>query len=220
MPSKLKVAGSNPAGVANEINYLNMIPQGGETPKKMRGVTQGVTHAVNQNALKTQTLMDLNRLAVFSRSRAKNRMRSAGVARRPRRLKGDLPGAGDEQAHEGQGRSRLPRPKPRSRRQKKPQRRRGTRIAEQSKLSTDRAKFAGAPLPAVNSGEPSIIHNYSADRPLPAGIFSCREIAVQPNGTFEEVNFPRGIARWIPNFRRWAFRARQKRRARSAKLKQ
>jgi hypothetical protein len=71
-----------------------------------------------------------------------------------------------------------------------------------------------------NSGEPLIIHNYSADRPLPAGIFSCQEIAVLPNGTFEEVNFPRGIARWIPNFRRWAFRARQKRRARSAELKQ
>jgi len=36
-----------------------------------------------------------------------------------------------------------------------------------------------------NSGEPLIIHNYWADRPLPAGLFSCREIAALPNGTFE-----------------------------------
>jgi hypothetical protein len=70
-----------------------------------------------------------------------------------------------------------------------------------------------------NLGEPVVIHNYWADRPLPAGIFSCREIAVLPNGTFEEVNFPSGIAGWIPSFRRCAFRARQNRRARSANLK-
>jgi len=69
-----------------------------------------------------------------------------------------------------------------------------------------------------NSGEPLIIHNYSADRPLPAGLFSCREIAVLPDGTFEEVNFPSGFAGWIPNCRRRAFRARQKERARLAKL--
>ena len=70
-----------------------------------------------------------------------------------------------------------------------------------------------------NSGEPLIIHNYSADRPLPAGIFSCREIAVLPDGTFDEVNFPSGIAGWIPNDRGRAFRARQKERARLAHLK-
>jgi len=70
-----------------------------------------------------------------------------------------------------------------------------------------------------NLGEPVVIHNYWADRPLPAGIFSCREIAVLPNGTFEQVNFPGGSAGWIPSFRRCAFRARQNRRARSACLK-
>lgn len=67
-----------------------------------------------------------------------------------------------------------------------------------------------------NSGEPLIVHNYSADRPLPAGLFSCREIAVLQDGSFAQVNFPSGIAGWIPNFRRCAFRARQKRRVRSA----
>jgi hypothetical protein len=69
-----------------------------------------------------------------------------------------------------------------------------------------------------NSCEPLIIHNYSAYRPLPAGLFSCGEIAVLPNAanSFDEVNFPRGIAGLIPNCRRRAFRARQKRRIRSA----
>ena len=70
-----------------------------------------------------------------------------------------------------------------------------------------------------NSGEPLIIHNHSADRPLPAGLFSCREIAVLPDGTFDEVNFPSGITGWIPNCHRRAFRARQKERARLADLK-
>jgi hypothetical protein len=42
----------------------------------------------------------------FSRSRAKNRTWSGRGARRPGRLRGDLPGAGDEQAHERRGRSR------------------------------------------------------------------------------------------------------------------
>jgi hypothetical protein len=69
-----------------------------------------------------------------------------------------------------------------------------------------------------NSGEPLIIHNYSADRPLPAGLFSCREIAVVSDGTFDEVNFPGGIAGWIPSCRQRAFRTRQKERARSAQL--
>jgi hypothetical protein len=69
-----------------------------------------------------------------------------------------------------------------------------------------------------NSGEPLIIHNYWADRPLPAGIFSCREVAAT-NGKFDEVNFSRGLARWIPNLHRCAFRARQKRRTHSARSK-
>jgi hypothetical protein len=69
-----------------------------------------------------------------------------------------------------------------------------------------------------NSGEPLMIHNYWADRPLAAGIFPCLEVAALPNGTFDEVSFPSGIASWIPNLRRYAFQARQKRRARSAAL--
>jgi hypothetical protein len=43
-----------------------------------------------------------------------------------------------------------------------------------------------------NNGEPLIIHNYWADRPLPAGLFSCREIAVVlngQNGTFRATDF-------------------------------
>ena len=79
-------------------------------------------------------------------------------------------------------------------------------------------RTTGAVLYVRNSGEPLIIHNYWADRPLPAGLFSCREIATLPNGTFDEVNFPFGVTGWIPSCRRWAFRARQKRRARSAEL--
>jgi hypothetical protein len=67
-----------------------------------------------------------------------------------------------------------------------------------------------------NSGEPLVIHNYCAYRPLLAGIFSCREVAVLPDGTFDEVDFLSGIAGWIPSCRRHAFRARQKCRARSA----
>lgn len=70
-----------------------------------------------------------------------------------------------------------------------------------------------------NSGEPLIIHNCSADRPLPAGLFSCREIAVLSDGTFDEVSFPGGIAGWIPNRRRREFRARQKERVQPAQPK-
>ena len=40
-----------------------------------------------------------------------------------------------------------------------------------------------------NSGEPLIFHNYSAERPLPAGIFACKELTVIENGTFHEVDF-------------------------------
>jgi hypothetical protein len=79
-------------------------------------------------------------------------------------------------------------------------------------------RTTSAVLYVRNSGEPLIIHNYWAARPLPAGLFSCREVAALPNGTFDEVTFPPGIAGWIPNCRRWSFRAMQKRRARSAEL--
>jgi hypothetical protein len=54
--------------------------------------------------------------ATFSRSRAKAGRGPRRGARRSRRLRGDLLGARTEQAHEGQGRSRLPRAMPRSRR--------------------------------------------------------------------------------------------------------
>ena len=42
-----------------------------------------------------------------------------------------------------------------------------------------------------NDGEPVIIHNYWADRPLPAGLFSCREISVAKDGSFHETDFRR-----------------------------
>ena len=80
-------------------------------------------------------------------------------------------------------------------------------------------RTTGAVMYVRNSGEPLIIHNYWADQALPAGLFSCREIAALPDGTFDEVNFPTGIAGWIPTFRRYAFRARQNRRASSARSK-
>jgi hypothetical protein len=40
-----------------------------------------------------------------------------------------------------------------------------------------------------NGGEPMIVHNYWAERPLPAGLFSCKEVTVTENGTFNEVDF-------------------------------
>jgi hypothetical protein len=70
-----------------------------------------------------------------------------------------------------------------------------------------------------NSRDPLIIHNYWADRPLAAGLFPCREAGVLPDGNFDEVSFPSGIAGWIPNRRRREFRARQQERVRSAQLK-
>jgi hypothetical protein len=86
----------------------------------------------------------------FSRSRAKTRTRSARGARRPRRLRGNLPSAGSEQAHEGQGGSRLPR-LCRARVAEELQRRRVTRIGEHLKMysasSTGRSvELARAPL--------------------------------------------------------------------------
>jgi hypothetical protein len=40
-----------------------------------------------------------------------------------------------------------------------------------------------------NDGAPLLIHNYWADRPLPAGRFSCREISVGSGGSFQETDF-------------------------------
>jgi hypothetical protein len=40
-----------------------------------------------------------------------------------------------------------------------------------------------------NGGEPTIIHNFWAERPLPSGLFACREISVKQDGTFQEVDF-------------------------------
>jgi hypothetical protein len=56
-----------------------------------------------------------------------------GCARHPRGLRGDLPGAGDEQAHEGSSRSRL-RALCRSRVVAEMHQRRGTRLADHLKL--------------------------------------------------------------------------------------
>jgi hypothetical protein len=69
----------------------------------------------------------------FSRSRAKSRTRSWRGAVRPRQVRGDLPAAGAEEAHEGRSGARLPRAVPRSRTDEL-QRRRGTRIGEHLKL--------------------------------------------------------------------------------------
>jgi hypothetical protein len=40
-----------------------------------------------------------------------------------------------------------------------------------------------------NGGERVIIHNYWAERPLPAGLFRCREISVAKDGSFQETDF-------------------------------
>jgi hypothetical protein len=40
-----------------------------------------------------------------------------------------------------------------------------------------------------NGGEPTIVHNYWADRPLPSGLFACREISVKKDGTFQQADF-------------------------------
>lgn len=91
-------------------------------------------------------------------------------------------------------------------------------VNEDGAWNSTKNRTTSAVMYVRNSGEPLIIHNYWADRPLPAGIFLCREVAAT-NGKFDEVNFPRGLARWIPNLHRCAFRARQKRRAHSARSK-
>lgn len=40
-----------------------------------------------------------------------------------------------------------------------------------------------------NGGAPVIIHNHWAERPLPVGLFSCREISVAEDGSFHETDF-------------------------------
>jgi hypothetical protein len=92
-------------------------------------------------------------------------------------------------------------------------------VNEDGAWNSSKNRTTSAVMYVRNSGEPLIIHNYWAERPLNAGIFSCWEIAALRDGTFDEVNFPSGIAGWIPNFRRCAFRIRQKHQARFAQLK-
>jgi hypothetical protein len=62
-----------------------------------------------------------------------------------------------------------------------------------------------------NDGEPLLIHNYWAHRPLRAGVFQCKEVAALPNGTFDEVDFsPKSTANGlIDRLRRMRFRSRQ-----------
>jgi hypothetical protein len=39
-----------------------------------------------------------------------------------------------------------------------------------------------------NNGKRQIIHNYWAEHPLQAGLFSCREISVCGDGSFQEAD--------------------------------
>lgn len=40
-----------------------------------------------------------------------------------------------------------------------------------------------------NNGEPLLVHNYWAQWPFPNGVFSCKEISLSLNGSFEETDF-------------------------------
>jgi hypothetical protein len=53
----------------------------------------------------------------------------------------------------------------------------------------EKNRTTSAVLYVRNDSEPLIIHNYWAYRPFPPGVFSCREISVQPDGTFREGDF-------------------------------
>ena len=75
----------------------------------------------------------------------------------------------------------------------------------------DKNRTTGAVVYVRNNGEPIVIHNYWARRPLPAGIFKCKEIAARRNGKFEEVDFSaKASRRAVDRLRRARFRARQR----------
>ncbi len=75
----------------------------------------------------------------------------------------------------------------------------------------DKNRTTGAVVYVRNNGEPIVIHNYWARRPLPAGIFKCKEIAARRNGKFEEVDFSaKASRRAVDRLRRARFRAQQR----------
>lgn len=53
----------------------------------------------------------------------------------------------------------------------------------------EKNRTTSADLYIRNGGEPPIVHNYWAQRPFPTGLFGCREVSLQPNGTFQEIDF-------------------------------
>jgi hypothetical protein len=53
----------------------------------------------------------------------------------------------------------------------------------------EKNRTTSAVLYVRNDGEPLIVHNYWAERPFPHGLFACKEISAQPDGTFREEDF-------------------------------
>lgn len=53
----------------------------------------------------------------------------------------------------------------------------------------EKNRTTSAVLYVRNGGEPLLIHNHWARRPLPPGLFSCREVSLLPNGEFQETDF-------------------------------
>jgi len=59
----------------------------------------------------------------------------------------------------------------------------------------EKNRTTSAVLYVRNDSEPLIIHNSWADRPFPRGLFACKEISLQSDGSFRETDFASG-ARW------------------------
>lgn len=55
--------------------------------------------------------------------------------------------------------------------------------------NSEKNRTTSALLYVRNDSEPLIIHNYWAHRPFPPGLFACKEISPQPDGTFRESDF-------------------------------
>jgi hypothetical protein len=53
----------------------------------------------------------------------------------------------------------------------------------------EKNRTTSAVLYVRNGGDPLIVHNYWAERPFPRGLFACKEILAQPDGTFREEDF-------------------------------
>jgi hypothetical protein len=86
----------------------------------------------------------------------------------------------------------------------------------------DQNRTTSAVMHIRNGGEPLVVHNYWAHRPLRAGLLACREIAALRNGSFWQVDFSAqaGIpATRTERFHRARFQARQLLRITLARLK-